>query len=219
MALTQRLVELGRSARSKEKIKTRQPLAKARISTESFELLERSGLLDELAGEVNVNAIEPFQSEGQLVDYEVKPNFRELGTPVRAGDAHGRRGDPGGRRPARAGRAAARVRRGRRRRRRRVDRDRPRRGRHRRAPARGLVGGQRAWRDDRARRRADSRAGARGPRPRRGAVGPRGAQDGGTRRLRPDHADAGRPTATLPPPCASTPTCSAARRSPSTSSR
>jgi isoleucyl-tRNA synthetase len=79
MALTQRLVELGRAARSKEQIKTRQPLAKARISTESFALLERTGLLGELAGEVNVNAIEPFQSDGQLVEYEVKPNFRELG--------------------------------------------------------------------------------------------------------------------------------------------
>lgn len=78
MELTRRLVELGRSARSEAKVKTRQPLARVLIPSASFAKLDEE-LLAEIAQELNVETVESFASAGDLVDYSAKANFRALG--------------------------------------------------------------------------------------------------------------------------------------------
>ncbi len=78
MALTRRLVELGRSARAEAKIKTRQPLQRVLIPSAAFERLSEE-LKDEIMAELNVVAVESFGSAGDLVDHSAKGNFRNLG--------------------------------------------------------------------------------------------------------------------------------------------
>ena len=90
MKLTRRLVELGRSARSEAKMKTRQPLRRALLPSAAMATLNPA-LIAEIAEELNVQAVESFASAGDLVDYSAKGNFRTLGkrfakqTPVVAG--------------------------------------------------------------------------------------------------------------------------------------
>jgi isoleucyl-tRNA synthetase len=76
MALVRRLVDLGRQARAESKVKTRQPLGRARVSAAGWQ-----DLPDELralvSAELNVVALEPLA--GDLVDVTVKANFRALG--------------------------------------------------------------------------------------------------------------------------------------------
>ncbi len=81
MALTRRLVELGRSARSGASVRTRQPLSRALIGAPGF-----ADLPDELAGQIaaelnvaSLGVLGDSSGPGELVDYEVKPNFRSLG--------------------------------------------------------------------------------------------------------------------------------------------
>ncbi len=78
MALTRRLVELGRSARAEARVKTRQPLQRALIPSASFEQLSGE-LRAEVAAELNVGVVESFASAGDLVDHVAKANFRNLG--------------------------------------------------------------------------------------------------------------------------------------------
>ena len=78
MALTRRLVELGRSARSEAKVKTRQPLRRALLPSSSFAVLD-ADLRAEVMAELNVESIESFASAGDLVDHSAKGNFRALG--------------------------------------------------------------------------------------------------------------------------------------------
>ena len=78
MALTKRLVEIGRAARAEARIKTRQPLSQALISSASFAQLTDE-LLAEIAQELNVRQVASFVSAGDLVDYTVKANYRSLG--------------------------------------------------------------------------------------------------------------------------------------------
>ncbi|MFZ1410058.1 MAG: isoleucine--tRNA ligase, partial [Micropruina sp.] len=78
MQLTRRLVELGRSARSEAKVKTRQPLRRALVPSHAFAQLDNE-LRREIATELNVERIESFASAGDLVDYSAKGNFRVLG--------------------------------------------------------------------------------------------------------------------------------------------
>ena len=79
MALTRRLVELGRSARSGAAVRTRQPLSRALIGAPGFEELPAE-LRAEIAAELNVAELEVLGGAGgELVDYAVKPNFRALG--------------------------------------------------------------------------------------------------------------------------------------------
>jgi isoleucyl-tRNA synthetase len=79
MALTRRLVELGRSARSGAAVRTRQPLRRALIGAPGFEELPPE-LRAEIAAELNVGELEVLGGAGgELVDYAVKPNFRALG--------------------------------------------------------------------------------------------------------------------------------------------
>jgi isoleucyl-tRNA synthetase len=76
MALTRRLVELGRSARSGAAVRTRQPLRRALIGAAGFDRLP-SELRSLIAAELNVASLSVLS--GELVDYVVKPNFRALG--------------------------------------------------------------------------------------------------------------------------------------------
>src|SRR5262249_6207361 len=78
MSLARRLVEIGRAARAEAKVKTRQPLGRALISSAAFAQLDDE-LRAEVAAELNVEAIESFASAGDLVDHSVKANFRSLG--------------------------------------------------------------------------------------------------------------------------------------------
>ena len=78
MALTRRLVDLGRSARSAASVRTRQPLGRALIGAAGFEGLPAE-LRAQIAAELNVAALEVLGGAGELVDYTVKPNFRALG--------------------------------------------------------------------------------------------------------------------------------------------
>ena len=80
MRLAMRVSSLGRAARSKAKIRVRQPLAKVlvkpRSSTESEALKNlESHVIDEL----NVKEVIPFQDEGDVVEFTVKPNLQLLG--------------------------------------------------------------------------------------------------------------------------------------------
>ncbi len=82
MALTRRLVELGRSARSGASVRTRQPLSRALIGAPGFEDLPDE-LRGQIAAELNVASLSDLGALGgaarELVDYAVKPNFRSLG--------------------------------------------------------------------------------------------------------------------------------------------
>ncbi len=90
VALTERLVELGRSARAEAKVKVRQPLSRVLVPSRAYALLTDE-LRGEIASELNVQGVESFASAGDLVDYSAKGNFRNLGkrfgkqTPIVAG--------------------------------------------------------------------------------------------------------------------------------------
>ena len=79
MALTRRLVELGRSARAAASVPVRQPLPRAVVSAAGFAELAPE-LRAQVSHELNVRALEPMAAVGEdLVDHVVKPNFRTLG--------------------------------------------------------------------------------------------------------------------------------------------
>jgi isoleucyl-tRNA synthetase len=79
MALTRRLVELGRSARSAAVIRVRQPLARGLVGAPGFADLPDE-LRAQVADELNVRALDELAAVGgELIDYSVKPNFRALG--------------------------------------------------------------------------------------------------------------------------------------------
>ncbi|MQY02308.1 isoleucine--tRNA ligase [Actinomadura macrotermitis] len=79
MALVRRLVELGRSARAASSVRTRQPLGRALVGASGWADLPAE-LRGQIADELNVQGFEELASVGgDLVEYEVKPNFRELG--------------------------------------------------------------------------------------------------------------------------------------------
>ncbi len=79
MALTRRVVELGRAARASSSVRTRQPLGRALISAPGWSDLP-SELVTEVAEELNVRSVEPLGEEAGLVDVSIKPNFRDLGS-------------------------------------------------------------------------------------------------------------------------------------------
>ena len=78
MAVTRRVVELGRAARSESKVKIRQPLSRMLVPSAMH-----AHLSDELANEVkeelNIVDVETFASAGDIVDISAKGNFRNLG--------------------------------------------------------------------------------------------------------------------------------------------
>jgi isoleucyl-tRNA synthetase len=80
VALVRRLVELGRSARTSAKVRTRQPLARALVAAPGWEQLPRD-LVDEVADELNVLDMAELSGAvgADLVDVSVKVDFRAVG--------------------------------------------------------------------------------------------------------------------------------------------
>ena len=80
VALTKRIVELGRAARAESGVKIRQPLQRALISAKGWASLP-TAMKDQIAEELNVLDLEDIASaDGELVDISIKANFRTLGT-------------------------------------------------------------------------------------------------------------------------------------------
>jgi isoleucyl-tRNA synthetase len=79
MATVRRAVDLVRTLRSAAAIKVRQPLARLWLALPGGNLPERSALLDLLADEVNVKAIELIGDESALVERRVKPLLPVIG--------------------------------------------------------------------------------------------------------------------------------------------
>ncbi|MCX2969096.1 MULTISPECIES: isoleucine--tRNA ligase [Streptomyces] len=79
MLLVRRLVELGRATRAESGVKTRQPLSRALIAAQGFELLD-DDLRAQIAEELNVSELASLgEVGGSLVDTTAKANFRALG--------------------------------------------------------------------------------------------------------------------------------------------
>ena len=79
VALTRRVVELGRSARAESAIKIRQPLQRALISAQGWAQLP-ADMKDQISDELNVVNLEDIaDADGDLVDISVKANFKSLG--------------------------------------------------------------------------------------------------------------------------------------------
>jgi isoleucyl-tRNA synthetase len=78
MDLVRRLVELGRSARTSAKVRTRQPLARAVVAAPGWSALPRD-LVAEVADELNVTELVELSAVGELVDVSVKVDFRAVG--------------------------------------------------------------------------------------------------------------------------------------------
>ncbi|MCE7082033.1 isoleucine--tRNA ligase [Streptomyces sp. ST2-7A] len=79
MLLVRRLVELGRATRAESGVKTRQPLSRALVAAQGFELLD-DDLRGQIAEELNVGSLASLAEMGtSLVDTTAKANFRALG--------------------------------------------------------------------------------------------------------------------------------------------
>jgi isoleucyl-tRNA synthetase len=79
VSLARRITELGRAARAAAKVRTRQPLQRALIASTSWHRLGEA-IRAEICEELNVGSLSPLAAAGaDLVEYSVKPNFRELG--------------------------------------------------------------------------------------------------------------------------------------------
>ena len=79
VALTRRIVELGRASRAESGIKIRQPLGRALISASGWASLPQQ-MREQIADELNVLALEDIaNADGDLVDISIKANFKSLG--------------------------------------------------------------------------------------------------------------------------------------------
>jgi isoleucyl-tRNA synthetase len=81
VALTRRLVELGRAARAESGVRTRQPLSRAVVGAPGWDTL-REELRAEISDELNVvllASLTDIAGASSLVDVAVKANFRSLG--------------------------------------------------------------------------------------------------------------------------------------------
>jgi isoleucyl-tRNA synthetase len=79
MAAVQRTVRLGHAARSAGKVKVRQPLRRAVIVANEAERAGIDARADLVTAELNVKELDFVSEQGDLVTYEVKPNYRALG--------------------------------------------------------------------------------------------------------------------------------------------
>ena len=79
VAMTRRVVELGRAARAESAIKIRQPLQRALISANGWAKLPKD-MKDQIADELNVIELADIaDADGDLVNISVKANFKSLG--------------------------------------------------------------------------------------------------------------------------------------------
>ena len=80
MATIREIASLGRSCRSREKLRVRQPLPAVRIvladSSMASALASDTELISE---ELNVKSVEFVEDASEFVSYEVKPNFKTIG--------------------------------------------------------------------------------------------------------------------------------------------
>jgi isoleucyl-tRNA synthetase len=80
VALSRRLVELGRSARAESGVKIRQPLSRALVSAPGWAKISEE-IKTHIAEELNIQKLDGIHvAEADLVDVSVKANFRTLGT-------------------------------------------------------------------------------------------------------------------------------------------
>jgi isoleucyl-tRNA synthetase len=80
VALSRRLVELGRSARAESGVKIRQPLSRALVSAPGWAKISEE-IKTHIAEELNILKLDGIEvAEADLVDVSVKANFRTLGT-------------------------------------------------------------------------------------------------------------------------------------------
>jgi isoleucyl-tRNA synthetase len=77
MAAARRLVALGRAARTEAKVRVRQPLSRALLLHPGAAL--SADVVDEIATELNVKALEDVDTLSGLLSWTVIPNFRALG--------------------------------------------------------------------------------------------------------------------------------------------
>ena len=80
MELARRLTSLGRAARSEAGVKVRQPLARALVFLPSN---APAILHDIVADELNVDAIDEAEELGDVLEFELVPNFKTLGARLR----------------------------------------------------------------------------------------------------------------------------------------
>ncbi len=97
MAMAQNVVELARTLRSANRLRTRQPLARAWIAAPDRGTTLDQELLDLIAAEINAKAVERISSGSDLVDRRVKvllPKVgKRLGSAIPAVMAAARDGD------------------------------------------------------------------------------------------------------------------------------
>ena len=80
MRLAMRVSSLGRAARSKAKIRVRQPLAKVLVKPRSSTEWEAlSKLASHVIDELNVKEVVTLQDEGDVMEFTIKPNLQLLG--------------------------------------------------------------------------------------------------------------------------------------------
>ncbi len=77
MDAARRLVALGRAARTDAKVKVRQPLPRALVLHPGIALAD--DVIDEIATELNVKAVDDVDTLSGLMSWTVVPNFRSLG--------------------------------------------------------------------------------------------------------------------------------------------
>ena len=80
MTLIREIASLGRSCRSREKLKVRQPLPAVRIILADpawAKSLEKDA--DLIAEELNVKGVEFVEDASEYVSYDIKPNFKAIG--------------------------------------------------------------------------------------------------------------------------------------------
>jgi isoleucyl-tRNA synthetase len=79
VAMTRRVVELGRAARAESAIKIRQPLQRALISAQGWSSLPEE-MREQISDELNViDLADIADADGDLVDISIKANFKSLG--------------------------------------------------------------------------------------------------------------------------------------------
>ncbi|MFM1952137.1 MAG: hypothetical protein RJA33_931 [Actinomycetota bacterium] len=79
VAMTRRVVELGRAARAESGVKIRQPLQRALISAHGWATLPPE-MKDQISDELNViDLADIADADGDLVDVSIKANFKSLG--------------------------------------------------------------------------------------------------------------------------------------------
>ena len=79
MSLAMQVVSLGRAARTESGIKVRQPLASAKVWTQSLDASALERIRPLVLQELNVKELETVSDQEELMVRAVKPNFRTLG--------------------------------------------------------------------------------------------------------------------------------------------